>query len=254
LSIAKVAALWFLVLAANETALAVTVVNLGTPGNAASWLITGGGASMAPAFQVLCDSTAPGCISPSSNGNSTGTLISGFLVSNSSFWYADNTFSIPAGATGISLSFSGLVGDDRVVLQLNGANIGNFCCAGGLTAGDGIMSFNGSTYVNPFDFTNTVSGTVTSGFVVGGANTLRLVENNTFGGTNSSALDRNFAPNDNENASVVASVTYNAPLSPPPPAMPAPSSFVLLGAGMAVLTGWMTWVQAKTGALTPGSR
>jgi hypothetical protein len=228
----KIATLLFVGLSAH-TALAVTV-NLGTPGNAASWLITGGGASLAPAFPLNCTSGEVGCISTSSNGFSTGTLVTGFSVSNSGYWYADNTFTIPAGATNVALSFSGLAGDDRVVLELNGTIIGNVCCASGLVYGNGIMMLNGVSYVNPFDFTNVLSGTVTTGFVIGGTNTLRLIENNTNALLNSSALNVNFSAVDQENAGVTATLTY----TPGIPATPAPSSLLLIAVGILALLGW----------------
>ena len=96
------------------------------------------------------------------------------------FWYADETFTLPSNASYIKLSFSGLYGDDRVVLELNGTMIGNYALNGTKGAGKGVMSFPGPNDMhlpNPPDvnytFTDTVSGTATNGFVVDGVNDLR---------------------------------------------------------------------------------
>lgn len=234
LTIATTAALLFFALV-TDAALAATTLNLGTAGNAASWLISGGGAMMAPAFQLNCSRGEVGCISVSSNGMVSGMLVTGFSANNSGFWYADNTFTIPAGATNISLAFSGLSGDDRIVLELNGTIIGNFCCAAGQVNGNGIMMLDGVNYVDPFDFTNMLAGTVNSGFVVGGTNTLRLIENNTNALLNSSAPNANFTGGDEENAGVIATLTYTPAA---PPLTPAPSSLLLMGVGMVALLGW----------------
>jgi hypothetical protein len=233
LTIANTTALLLFALV-TDAGLAATL-DLGTAGNATSWLITGGGATMAPAFQLNCSAGEVGCISVSSNGMASGTLVTGFSANNSGFWFADRTFSIPAGATNISLAFSGLSGDDRVVLELNGTIVASFCCAAGQVNGNGIMMLDGVNYVNPFDFTNVPSGTVNSGFIVGGTNTLRLIENNTNALLNSSAPNANFALGDEENAGIIATLTYTPAI---PPLTPAPSSLLLMGVGMVALLGW----------------
>jgi len=200
---------------------AQTTVNLGTAGNAAQWLMTAAGASAAPAFQD------GGSISITSNGLLSGTFVAGgSLASFNGFWLADNTFSIPAGATGVSLSFSGLNADDRAVLQLNGATVGNVGISGGTglpTPGPGLMRFTESGADSAFTFTSTQSGTLTFGFNIGGTNTLRLIVNNT--GAGLAASTHTFLTGtDNCNASVTATLTY----TPGAATVPAVSTGVLL--------------------------
>jgi hypothetical protein len=63
----------------------------------------------------------------------------------------------------------------------------------------------------PYTITGTTSGTITSGFVLGGVNTLRLIVNN-MGTTSIASPTATFATsNDATDASVVASVTYAVP-------------------------------------------
>jgi hypothetical protein len=69
------------------------------------------------------------------------------------------------------VSFSSLSGDDRVVLQLNGAVIGNYYL--GSKTGTGVMQIPPSTTDDPFVFTGTTSGTITSGMLAGTENDLR---------------------------------------------------------------------------------
>jgi hypothetical protein len=83
---------------------------------------------------------------------------------------------LPPNAEGSTLNFDSLYGNDRVVLQLNGTNIGNADHLG--ATGSGVMRFPGGLLDVAFTFTGTKSGTISSGFLPG-TNTLRLVVNNT---------------------------------------------------------------------------
>lgn len=182
-------------------------ITLGTTGNASNWRITGAGASAAPSFQTSVNRT--GAITLTSDAVGTGTFVSGgSLAAFNGFWFADETFTLPADATGISLSFDSLYGNDRVVLQLNGTTIGNATNLG--TSGAGVMSFSSGADA-PFTFTNTTSGTVSSGFVTG-LNTLRLIVNNT-GVTPITAPTSTFVSpsGDATTAFLNATVTYNVP-------------------------------------------
>src|SRR5262249_995965 len=136
-------------------------VNLGTSGNAAHFRITGAGAASAPAFQ-----TGSG-ISITSTTNQSGAFVSGASAANfDGFWYADEAFLVPVGATNVSLSFSALSGDDRVVLELNGAIVGNFALIQGSPnsyVGPGQMRLAEPSDAS-FVFTGTASGTLTGGF------------------------------------------------------------------------------------------
>ena len=146
------------------------VINLGTPANAAAWSVTGAGAAGSPAFQVSANGA--GEISLTSNAASTGTFVSGgTLASFNGFWYADQTFSVPAGSTGVSLSFDTLFANDRAVLELNGVIIGDVDHLG--ATGAGKFSFLPGPPDVAYTITGTTSDVVTSGFVIGGLNTLR---------------------------------------------------------------------------------
>ncbi|MFN0169285.1 MAG: hypothetical protein ACKV22_22920 [Bryobacteraceae bacterium] len=152
-------------------------LNLGTAGNAAAFKITGAGATAAQAFQ------AGNGISLTSTANSNGTFVpGGSLVNFNGFWIADETFFLPANATAASLNFS-LSADDRVVLQLNDVTIGDFSLGTpNPFSGPGLMKLTSGGTDNPFVFSGTASGLVTTGFNFGGFNTLRLIVNNTNGG------------------------------------------------------------------------
>lgn len=187
-------------------------IDLGTPASAADWKVTGAGATAAPAQQ-----SGPR-IGLTDNGFSTGTFLPGGSAAQfNGLWYADRSFTLPAGASNVTLTFSGLSGDDRVVLQLNGHDIGNVGISGSTgrpITGQGVMLFPGATAEVPYSFTSTVGGTVTSFFNPGGTNVLRLVVNNTgsgLGGRTASFL----TTTDWSTAGVTASVTYTAAASAP---------------------------------------
>ncbi len=179
-------------------------VDVGTSNNASSWLITGGGAAGARAFQTSANRS--GEISLTSNAFRTGSFVSGgSLAAFDGFWFADLTFVLPPNAEGATLHFAGLYGNDRVVLQLNGANIGNADHLG--ATGSGVMRFPGESLDEAFTFTGETSGTISSGLLPG-ANILRLLVNNT-GETPISAPTATFSSaGDATDAFVNATVTY----------------------------------------------
>lgn len=197
------------------------VIDLSTPGNASDWLVTGAGASDAPAFQTNFNRT--GEINISTNGEPTGTFVTGASsAAFNGFWYAENSFFLPTNATNVSLDFDGLWGNDRVVLSLNGTNIGNATFANAM--GNGLMRFTENGADDPFTFTNTDSGTVNSGFVVGGNNVLRITVNNT-GTTYFAATTPSVSAGDVTSAHLpVANVNFTAV---PEPAAIAPLFAIL---------------------------
>jgi hypothetical protein len=190
----------------TDSALAAAIF-LGTTGNAAQWLITGAGATAAPAFQTAANHT--GEISITGNGFRTGTFVSGgTLAAFNGFWFADATFTLPPNASDVALTFDSLYGNDRVVLQLNGAIIGNADHLG--ATGPGLMSFPPGPPDVPYTFTGTTSGTITSGFL-SGVNTLRMIINNTGVGPISAPTATFANPEDATDAFLNATVTYNVP-------------------------------------------
>jgi len=171
---AAVAASTLIILGSLTNKAVAGVITISTSNNAANWLITGAGANVAPAFQ-LNDS-----ISLTSNGLNSGTFApGGSLAQFNGFWFADLTFSLPADAKNVVLNLNSGGFDDRAVVQLNGTDIGNGGIAG---PGSGLMTFSSGSPEVTYPFTGFGSGIVTSGFNVGGLNTLRLIVNNTSSG------------------------------------------------------------------------
>jgi hypothetical protein len=196
-----------------------TAIDLGTDGNASNWLITGGGAADAPAMQRYDE------ISLTSDAHNDGTFVNGAsLAAFNGFWYADETFTIPTGATNVVLNFSGLQGDDRVVLELNGNILGDFFLNGAFanppTTGSGEMSFPPGPPDVAYTFTGTTSGTTSTGFNIGGDNDLRLIVNNTHGSDLSAGTKTFQGSGDATDATVVASINYDV--------VPEPASVAIL--------------------------
>jgi hypothetical protein len=164
--------------------------NLGQPlldfstDNPANWTVTGGGAVNAPAlghsdnWPAQSPPFSGNVISITSNGNSTGTFASGGSMANfDGFWTATYKFSLPADASNVSLTFSNLFADDRVVLELNGKPI---AATGLYVPGKGSMVLSAGASAVPYSFNSyPLYGTVTSGFNAGGQNTLTAIINNT---------------------------------------------------------------------------
>ncbi|MEL6105699.1 MAG: hypothetical protein AAFU85_06680 [Planctomycetota bacterium] len=203
-----------------------TVVDLGTPDNAANWLITAAGAVDAVSFQANVN--RPGTISLMDNGLVTGNFVAGAMADDyNGFWFAENTFFIPDAATDVQLNFDGLWANDRVVLTLNGVELGNATFAGG--TGAGLMRFEEDGADLPFTFTETNSGTVTSGFNIGGDNVLRLTVNNTGVNLAAPTVASAFAGDATAANLATATLTFTA--------IPEPSScLVLFACGTLVLT------------------
>src|SRR4051794_35495149 len=81
----------------------------------ANWSITAGGAVNATPYPF------GGEISVTTTGTGVGTFVPGGSFSNfDGFWLAQYVFSLPSDAASISLTFSNLTADDRVLLTLNG--------------------------------------------------------------------------------------------------------------------------------------
>jgi len=181
-------------------------ITVGTSGNASRWLITGAGAAAAPAFQTSANHA--GEISLTSDALPHGSFLAGgSAAAFNGFWYADYKFVLPANAAGATLTFDQLYGNDRVVLQLNGATIGDANYHG--TTGAGVMRFPGGSLDVGFTFRGTTSGKITSGFLPG-TNTLRLVVNNTGQAPVISTPTSGFVADwDATDAFVNATVTYD---------------------------------------------
>jgi hypothetical protein len=179
--------------------------------NTANWKVTGAGAVDAPAWQWNVTGVAL-----TSNQTKSGTFATGGSLANfNGFWFANEKFTLPANAANVKLAFSTLLADDRVVLQLNGASIGDFFLnvsgSNPPSTGLGVMSLPPGPPDQPFTFTGQTTGTVTSGFVIGGENVLRLVMNNTHQPALNSPTVTYQDANDGSSATVTATLTYDVP-------------------------------------------
>jgi hypothetical protein len=206
-----------LLLSVSEVQATPTIVNLGTSDNSASWLVTGGGAVDAPSFPMINGYS----IGITSEGGRSSTFATGGSDANfDRFWYADNDFYLPAGATDVSLIFSGLDADDRVVLELNGTILGDYFLNGSYSnpplTGAGVMAFPPGLPDVSYVFTGTAAGTITSGFVYGGTNDLRLVVNNTDLASLTAPTVTFQNGTDGTDAGLTAELTYTAVPEPTP--------------------------------------
>ncbi len=192
---------------------AQATIDLGTTGQASQFRVTGAGASAAVPYAIndpQSRTTIRG-ISLTSTADSTGTFVSGgSLASFDGFWYADETFFLPVDATNVTLNYT-LFADDRVVIQLNGATIGNFGLGPTVPfSGTGLMRLSSGGTDAPFPFSGTATGSITSGFQLGTTNTIRLIVNNTNAGSTGATQGFQGA-GDYSFVALVATVSYGAP-------------------------------------------
>jgi hypothetical protein len=157
--------------------------------SASGWTVTGGGAVGATPYVVnnpRLSTLNTYCLSLTSDSYSSGSFVTGGSLANfDGFWTATYTFSLPANATGVSFNYSNFFVDDRGVLTLNG----NILNATGVpwSGFSGSMEFTDGGPLQPYSGFSTsengfVSGTATSGFILGGVNTIRVIVNNTHSG------------------------------------------------------------------------
>jgi hypothetical protein len=194
------------------------------------WTVTGAGAT-----NVTGDVLGPGGkISFTSDGREDGTFISGAsLAAFDGFWTASFSFFLPIDASIQSASFSNLIADDRVVLFLNGNEIGD----GGLgipTSGSivGKMEFTDGGGDVPFTFSSgdsadSCSGSGCSGaaFIFGGMNTFEAIINNTGSGV-TGTTHTFLGTGDGANFGVQGTVTFDT-------AVPEPATLTLTALGLA---------------------
>jgi hypothetical protein len=139
---------------------------------------------MNPNNQVVYEN----CLSVTSTGNGSGSFLPGGNLANfDGFWLADFAFSLPANATSVSINYGNFYVDDRAVLTLNGHIVdatgipyfGHMNDVGEMVFTDGGPLQSYSSFSSPDGF---FSGTVTTGFNLGGVNTLEAIINNTKAG------------------------------------------------------------------------
>jgi hypothetical protein len=154
-------------------------------GTAAGWKVNGGGASGATPYVISISDISIGCLSVTSDGRVDGSFVPGGNIANfDGFWTATYSFYLPANATDVVFNYGTFFADDRTVIELNG----NILNATGVPwyglPGSMVFSQGGPLQAYaPFNGPNgSVSGSATSGFIVGGFNSIEAVVNNTYAG------------------------------------------------------------------------
>ena len=162
--------------------------------NSGNWTVSAAGAIDATPFIF-----GGGGLSFTSDARRTGTFVTGASLANfTGFWTANLDFFVPADATNLTLTFSHLSADDRVVLGLltgpdTGVELGNaglnVPASGTL---NGSMRFDEGGIDEPYTFSGSASaGTVTGPFTLGATNHLIAILNNT--GSGAVGITRTFA-------------------------------------------------------------
>ncbi len=217
---------------------------VGTVSNSAAWTITYDGPSGNVSGIAMNYNNGGSNISLSSDGKEDGTfsgaegsLTSADLAASfNGVWDADLDFVLPADAFNVVLTFANLAVDDRVILELNGDTHWKRWASGAQRTLTGVMSFDlDSPLVTTVqDFDADTSGTVSTGFIVGGTNDLRLVVNNTnaapnfTNGSNLAAASQGFqSSGDSTLVGLNATLTFDT--------TPEPTTFLLVSSALAGL-------------------
>jgi hypothetical protein len=188
------------------------------------WAVSGGGAVGVTPYH---SAAWPAYLYITSNDDSTGSFLPGGSYANfHGFWKADFTFSLPSSATNVRLDFANFHGDDRAVLTLNG----NALAATGVDGpGQGYMVLTDGGALQPYTFDNLTSGSATSGFNLGGVNTIEIIVNNT--GNGISAPNQGFAySGDYTYVGLTGTISYTL--------VPEPSAAILVSVGSLLFGFW----------------
>jgi hypothetical protein len=211
---------------------------------ASDWSVTAGGAVNAQPY--IYNDQDPSqyvgnLITVTSTANGNGTFLPGGSLANfDGYWTAVYNFSLPANAVNIVLNYSNFFTDDRGVLMLNGNIINS---TGGSSAGSyvGSMVLTDGSAAIPYTFNSPngqVSGTATSGFNVGGLNTIEVILNNTSTGV-VGTMEGNLSPFDGTAMGLTGNISFSAV---PEPSIGAFGLMALIGFAFVARTkpGWGT--------------
>ena len=211
---------WLLALALiTVTEAAAVSINIGTALNAGSWTIDSDGFTF-PAFQN------GNAITVTSTGNRLGTTPLN-LSTWDGVWKATLTFALPSNATNVALNTTGIAPDDKLILALNGADFADHLVFDG--SGPGTFFRNGAS--EGVIYTSSQAVSLTSGFILGGLNTLVAYINNTDSAA-PNAPPSNFQFDAAATAlTLVGTVTFDVPAS----GAPEPGVLLLTAAGLGAL-------------------
>ncbi len=194
-----------------------------------NWRVTAGGAVNAAPYSFGTE------LSISSTGTGIGTFVSGgSFGAFSGFWLANYTFFLPSDAANISLTFSNLYADDRVVLNLDGDPIAatGIDYLGNYASSSMVLTDGGPE--QPYTFSGpvgTISGTVGGGFVLGGMNILQGIVNNTHTGVHGPDEPiYDGTSNDGTHFGLLGAITYTVP-EPSVMALAVVGLFLAFGTG-----------------------
>ncbi|HTY88167.1 MAG TPA: hypothetical protein VMB80_11930 [Candidatus Acidoferrum sp.] len=202
---------------------------------ASDWSVTAGGAQNAAPYVVPVNFYAPNgsyvgnVISITSTCNDSGAFLPGGSLANfDGYWTAAFTFYLPANAANVQLNYADFFADDRAVLTLNGTIFDSTGLTPDLAQNNGAMVLTDGGPAQPWVFSQPwgqVSGTLTSGFNLGGYNTLKAILNNTGDGI-AATMNGHLAWNDGTDLGLTGSITYTV--------VPEPSlaALAFLGAGL----------------------
>jgi hypothetical protein len=163
-----------------------------------------------------------------STGNDSGVFVQGGSVANfDGYWTVRYSFSLPANASNVRLSYTHFSVDDRGVLKLNGNIIDSVGLpVNGQYTGSMVFTDGGASQPYTFNGGPVKDGAVTTGFVVGGVNTIEAIINNTGQGVVGPLT--HLAWNDGAGFGLYATVTY----------IPEPSCTALAVLGFGGLAGF----------------
>jgi hypothetical protein len=155
-------------------------------------------------------------LSLTSTAETNGAFVSGgSFAAFDGFWIADFHFSLPADASSIILSYSNFYADDRALITLNGNTIGGAGIINGHNnpngGPSGYMILTDGGPLTPYTFAGpdgSVSGSATSGFNIGGLNTLEVIVNNTQTGIYGPNLPFGGGPHDQTIFAMQGSISY----------------------------------------------
>lgn len=183
-----------------------------------SWTVTADGLVNVNPYYLTQKYTAYNyLIGLTADGFSTGNFLPGGNPATfDGFWTANYNFYLPAGATGVMLNYSGLFADDRVVLELNGHIIDSTAFIN--APGSQYFTFTDGGPLTPWLFNTPdgqVGGTITSGFNLGGENTLTAILNNS--GNGGLGVDVNLGTGDETTFGLLGSLSYTTVVPEPAP-------------------------------------